>query len=109
MDFFISSFFAMIIAFISGQPYYLQPVNYTEDETYITTRKEYHSFIDDLSKLPISFRYGLKKYSGLGGFKEISRKTVADDKKENTKIVLTKGDSNIALGPPKDRRATKYL
>ena len=97
MEFFISSFFAMIITFLSGQPYYLQPVNYTEDETYIATSKEYHSFIDDLSKLPISFRYGVKKYSGLGGFKEISRKTVADDKKENTEIVLLHGDNKLQV------------
>ena len=97
MKYFISSFFAMVIALFSGQPYYLQPVNYMEDETYIATRKEYHSFIDDLSKLPISFRYGVKKYSGLGGFKEISRKTIADDKKEGTEIVLVHCDNKLQV------------
>ena len=87
----------MIIAFLSGCIYHLQPGNYTKDETYIATRKEYHSFIDDLSNLPVSFRYGVKKYSGLGGFKEISRKTVAKNKKENTEIVLLHSDNKLQV------------
>ncbi|MEI6579142.1 MAG: hypothetical protein WCN92_06710, partial [Eubacteriales bacterium] len=94
---FISSLLAMIIGVVSGQPYYLQPKNYTEDESRMATYEEYHSYIDDLSNLPVSFLYGAQKYSGLGRFKEISRTNDTVGKKETTEIVLLNNDKKLQV------------
>ncbi len=94
---FVSSLLAMIMAFLSGEPYYLQPKNYTEDETRMATYEEYHAYIDNLAKLPMSFMYGTKKYSGFGDFKEISCKTVAGKKKETTEAVLLHSDNKLQV------------
>jgi alpha-galactosidase len=92
---FLSSLLAMIIALISGHPYYLQPNTYTEDETHMATYQEYHSFIDNPANLPVSFDYGRQHYKGLGGFTETSRKTTDGGKKVSTEIVLLNKDNKL--------------
>ena len=92
---FIASFLAMVIAFLSGNPYYLRPKNYTEDEEHMAVFEEYHFYIDDMSNLPVNFLYRAKQYSGFDGFKEVSRKTVTGDKKETTVTVLLHSDKRM--------------
>ncbi len=91
---FLSAFLAMIMT-LFGQVFYLPPEDYTEEAARMATSREYHSYIDDMSNLPVSFMYGTEKYSGFKGFNEVSREIVTQGEKETTTVVLLHSDSKL--------------
>ncbi len=53
-------------------------------------RKQYNNYLKKLSTFPVSFKIGDKKYQGFGSdFKEQTRETKKEDKKETTTIVMS--------------------
>lgn len=59
--------------------------------------REYHSYIDDMANLPVAFKYGKTRVTGLAGFREISRETETDGKKESTETVLLHPDGSLQV------------
>ncbi|HQK73893.1 MAG TPA: alpha-galactosidase [Clostridiales bacterium] len=94
---FLSSLLALLIALMTGQPFYQPPEDYEEEQARMATTNEYHGYIDDLALLPVSFRYGKTLHKGLAGFTETGRKTVADENKTNTVITLMHPDNKLKV------------